>query len=94
VVEEYDAVGLIVGLPLSLSGKVGPAATAILAEVEELRSDLGIPCETHDERFTTVTAAESLAASGRRGAKQRALVDQVAAAIILQSWIDGPGGRR
>lgn len=94
VVEEYNAVGLIVGLPLSLSGQVGPAAAGVLAEVDELRSDLGIPVETHDERFTTVSAAGALAASGRRGPKQRALVDQVAAAIILQSWIDGPGGRR
>jgi len=94
VVEEYDAVGLIVGLPLSLSGQVGPAASGVLAEVDELRNDLGIPVETHDERFTTVSAASALAASGRRGPKQRALVDQVAAAMILQSWIDGPGGRR
>ncbi len=92
LVEEYDAVGLIVGLPLSLSGQVGPAAAGVLSEVAELRQRLGLPVATHDERFSTVTAHGALAASGRRGRKHRATVDQVAAAIILQSWIDGPGG--
>jgi putative Holliday junction resolvase len=94
VVEEYAAVGVIVGLPLSLSGEIGPAAAAVIDEVGELVERLGVPVETHDERFTTVSAAGALAASGRRGRKQRALVDQVAAAMILQSWLDGPGTRR
>ncbi|MGI9596386.1 MAG: Holliday junction resolvase RuvX [Acidimicrobiales bacterium] len=82
-------VGLVVfGLPLSLDGSVGPAAKAVLSEVRALRRSLSMAVETHDERLTTVTAEDYLAERGIRGGKRREVVDQVAAAIILQSWID------
>lgn len=93
VVAEYDAVGVVVGLPLSLSGQIGPSAAAVLDEVNELRERLGVPVTTHDERFSTHSATRALAATGRRGRKQRAVVDQVAAAVILQSWLDSRGPR-
>jgi putative Holliday junction resolvase len=48
----------------------------------------------HDERFTTVTAERSLDAQGRRGRRRREVVDQVAAAVILQDWLDGGGPSR
>ncbi len=88
LIEEYSAVGLVVGVPYSLSGGTGPAATAALQEIEELRGSLGIDVETVDERFTTVSAAGALRASGRRAKGARAVIDQTAAAILLQSWID------
>jgi len=79
---------VVVGFPLSLSGGRGPAATAVLAEVEELRLALDVPVELCDERFTTVVARQALAAGGRRPAARRAVLDKTAAAAILQTWLD------
>ncbi len=89
VVAEYEAVGVVVGLPRSLSGRLGPAALRTVDEVAALRSRLEVPVETVDERFTTVTAAAGLRAGGQPGRRQRALIDQTAAAVLLQAWIDG-----
>lgn len=80
---------MVVGLPLSLDGSIGPAAENILGEVNRLRATLGVPVETYDERLTTVTAERMLGESDIRGARRRAIIDKVAAAVILQSWLDG-----
>lgn len=89
VVAEYEADLLVVGLPRSMDGGLGPAARAALAEVDELAEALAVPVETVDERLTTVTAERSLREmSVHRGAR-RAVVDKVAAAILLQAWLDG-----
>jgi putative Holliday junction resolvase len=61
----------------------------VLDEVSKLRERVGVPVETYDERFTTVTATRSLQATGRRGRKGRQVVDQTAAAVMLQAWLDG-----
>lgn len=79
---------IVVGLPLSLGGGEGPAARAVRAEMEAIGA-LGLPVEAHDERLTTVTAERVLAAGGVRGPARRRRVDKVAAAVILQSWLDG-----
>jgi len=88
VVAEADATIVVVGLPLSLDGSVGPAAEAILAEVDELRAALEVPVVTWDERLSTVEAERSLRAMGVRKGQRRQVVDQVAATVILQSWLD------
>ena len=88
LVEEYGAVGVVVGLPRSLSGALGPAAQRALAEVELLRGALGIAVDTVDERLSTVTASSGLRAGGRSTRQQRTLIDQTAAAVLLQSWLD------
>lgn len=88
VVRELEAEAVVVGLPLSLDGSTGPAASAALAEAEALRQALDVPVECHDERLSTVSAHRSLAASGVKGAARRRVVDQVAAAVLLQSWLD------
>jgi putative Holliday junction resolvase len=89
IVAETGANVVVVGLPLSLNGREGPAATAVKAEVEELRMVLDVPVECSDERFTTVVAHQALAAGGgRRPAARRSVVDKVAAAAILQTWLD------
>jgi putative Holliday junction resolvase len=90
-VREMEASTLVVGLPLSLSGEVGPAATAALEEVSELRAllePLGISVETVDERFTTVEAQRSLRAAGRTGKAARKVIDSAAAMVLLQAWLD------
>lgn len=91
IVDRTEATVVVVGLPLSLDGSVGPAARKVLSEVKALRRRLalgGVEVVTHDERNTTRTAAHSLADAGVGSRKGRGVVDQVAAAVILQSWID------
>lgn len=88
LVREEEAECVVVGMPHSLSGGDGPAAKAARAEATALASVVGVPVETYDERFTTVTANRALAESGVRGQARRQVVDKVAAAVILQSWLD------
>jgi putative Holliday junction resolvase len=100
IVAEIEAGLVVVGLPLSLDGSEGPAARAALEEVEALRAVLDVPVECHDERFTSVTANRSLTEAGvtgrrRQKARKAGAVDQAAAAVLLQSWLDGhKGGSR
>lgn len=89
LVAEVGAGRVVVGLPLSLNGRVGPAARQVLDEVEQLRTTLPVPVECHDERLSTVTAERSLREAGTRASARKAVVDKVAAAVLLQSWLDG-----
>jgi len=91
IVEEVGAEVAVVGLPLSLDGRKGKAAQLVEAEVAVLRESLGVPVELYDERFTTVTAHQSLAAAGKRAKARRQIVDQAAAAVLLQAWLDARG---
>ncbi|MEW6473266.1 MAG: Holliday junction resolvase RuvX [Actinomycetota bacterium] len=92
---ENEARVIVVGVPLSLStGRPGPAAQATLDEVAELAdraaaADPPMAVETYDERLTTVTAQRSLATGGVRARDRRAKIDKVAAAVMLQAWLDG-----
>lgn len=88
LVGELGAERVVVGLPLSLDGTVGPAARQAEAEAEALRQVLPVPVEVFDERLSTVTASRSLATAGVRGRARRSVVDQVAATVFLQAWID------
>jgi putative Holliday junction resolvase len=92
---ELGADVIVIGLPRSLSGAIGPAARAVLAEVDAIRAlaaTHGITVETSDERFSTVVAHQGVrAAQPRRGARRAARTQQVdaaAAAVILQSWLE------
>jgi putative Holliday junction resolvase len=88
LVEEVEAERVVVGLPLSLDGNMGPAATAAAEEAEALGDVLAVPVETYDERLTTVTADRSLSSLGLSGQARRRVVDKVAAAVMLQAWLD------
>lgn len=92
LVSEREAGRVVVGLPLSLDGSAGPAARAALDEIDALRRVLAVPVEALDERFTTVTAHERLRRSGRDGRARAAVIDQSAAAVLLQAWLDGRRG--
>jgi putative Holliday junction resolvase len=91
--EETGAEVVVVGLPLSLDGTRGPSAIRVEAEVEELRRRLDAPVETWDERLSTVEAERRLRSAGVRGRRRRHVVDQVAATVILQSWLDATRSR-
>jgi putative Holliday junction resolvase len=90
LVAEHDVVGVVVGLPRTLAGREGPAAEAAreFAAALTARLDAGVPVVFSDERLTTVVASRQMRESGRRGRRQRAVVDQVAAVAILQGWLD------
>jgi putative Holliday junction resolvase len=81
---------IVVGLPRTLAGGVGPAARAVLDEVDELRAaaGAGIEVEVYDERLTTVVADRALREGGVGGRERRARVDKVAAAVLLQGWLE------
>jgi putative Holliday junction resolvase len=94
---EAGAQTIVVGLPLSLSGAEGPAAKAARAEVDELSAGAvlaGIDVLLHDERLTTVTAERALKEARMRREARRRVVDKVAAAVMLQSWLDRQGMQR
>lgn len=79
LVAEHDAELVVVGLPLTLKGERGEQARATEAFVEILRERLAVPVETEDERFTTDLAQQSGGIAPE---------DSVAAAYLLQGWLD------
>lgn len=90
LVVEHDVVGVVVGLPRTLAGREGPAAEAARGFATALAARLptDVPVLFSDERLTTVVATRQMRESGRKGRRQRAVVDQVAAVAILQGWLD------
>jgi putative holliday junction resolvase len=90
VVVEEEVALVVVGMPTSLSGKIGPAARAAEVEMVELRQALGGVAIVvgHDERLTTVSAHRALGDAGVKGRDRRDKVDKVAAAVMLQHFLD------
>lgn len=88
LVRDVEAELVVVGLPLSLDGTMGPAARAAAEEAAALADVLAVPVETYDERLTTVTADRSLMQLRMKAGARRRVVDKVAAAVMLQSWLD------
>jgi putative Holliday junction resolvase len=89
LVGELDAVGVVVGLPKTLANREGPSAVMAREYAAALESRVGpVPVTMCDERLTTTTAQRNLNARGLRGKAMRAVVDQAAAVVILQQWLD------
>ena len=90
LIAERGASRVVVGLPTGLSGREGPQAAAVRVFVEQLRAalDRTVLIEFWDERLTTVVAERALREHGSRRHKRRAEVDAVAAAVILQGYLD------
>ena len=89
IVEEVEAEIVVVGLPLSLDGTEGKAAQGARQEAEAIGQTISVPIELHDERLTTVEAERILKEQGLDAAERRNVVDKVAAAILLQAWMEG-----
>jgi putative Holliday junction resolvase len=87
-VEETEAAVVVVGLPKNMRGQETAAARLVRDEAEELRAVLAVPVVFWDERLSTVTAQRSLIEGGMRRKQRKGNVDKVAAAVILQSWLD------
>jgi putative Holliday junction resolvase len=92
LVREHDVVELVVGLPLELSGRRGPAATQAEAFAEALRQAFGLPVTMQDERLSTVEAERGLKAAGTTGRERRRVIDRSAATVILQAYLDRTRG--
>jgi putative Holliday junction resolvase len=85
---EFGAVELVVGLPLSLSGVETPSTQDARDFANELLVNGSVPVRLVDERLSTVSAQGVLSSQGHSAKKQRAIVDQAAAVIILQHLLD------
>jgi putative Holliday junction resolvase len=86
--EEWEAVGLVVGLPIGLDGTEGAAAEAARLEAGALGDSTGLPVAFYDERFTSVTAERALDEARVSQRARRGRVDMLAAAVLLQGWLD------
>lgn len=85
---DRDARLIVVGLPRQLDGAEGPAAVDARALAAEAERETGLPVELFDERFTSAQAERQLVAGGMRRERRRRTVDGVAAALMLQGWLD------
>jgi putative holliday junction resolvase len=85
---DLNVSAIVVGMPRNMDGSHGPASEKARAFIDLLRA--ACPCEVipWDERLTTVSASRSLHEAGRNTRQQKQLIDQVAAQIILQGWLD------
>lgn len=92
IVEERDVQIIVVGLPLRLDGSSGPEAEAARAIAGRLEEDLGLSVVLEDERLTSVEAERLLIEAGVRRQGRKGTTDRVAAALILQSYLDRAGG--
>jgi len=86
--KEQEVGRIIVGLPIQMDGKRGPAAAAATELSRGLRHASGLPVDLVDERLTTVAAERSLIAAGVRREKRKQSVDRVAATLLLQAHLD------
>ena len=87
IVAAQEPLEVVVGLPRSLSGADGPAATKVRARAEALATRLTVPVRLVDERLTTVTASRRLREGGKKARQQRSVIDAAAAAAILEQAI-------
>lgn len=97
LVAECGAGVVVLGLPLDPEGGEGRAARGARAFAERLRAALGLPVDLVDESFSTAEAEEVLLEADLSRRKRRRVVDRMAAAVILQRWLDAhrlPGGRK
>jgi putative holliday junction resolvase len=89
LVAEYEAVGVVIGLPRTLAGAEGTAAHIAREYGARVATRIApVPVEYLDERLTTVSAQRKLTAGGVRGRAGRAVIDQAAAVELLQHWLD------
>lgn len=92
LIASHNVESVVIGLPLTLKGERGPQAQRAMAFGDALKQRISIPVEWVDERFTTAQASRALRQAGQDGRKQKASVDQAAAQLILQAYLDAKSG--
>jgi putative Holliday junction resolvase len=93
IAREEEAEVIVMGLPLNMDGSESKSSKAAVHEARKLATLVDVPVELHDERLTTVTAERSMMDAGLNAIERRQRVDKVAAAIMLQSWLDSRAAR-
>jgi putative holliday junction resolvase len=88
IVEEREVKVLVIGLPYSLNGNLGSQAKEVQKFTQKIARALNLPVEYVDERLTSVEAEMQLKAQKRFSTRNKGLIDQQAATIILQQWLD------
>ena len=88
LVAEWEAEIVVVGLPYNMDGSVGPMAKKYQSEAKALGDTLDVPVVLYDERLTTVSAERSLMEQNMNAEARRKVVDQLAAAVMLQAWLE------
>ena len=88
LVRENGAEAIVVGLPRNMDGSEGPRAAACRAFARDVERRTGLPVEMYDERLSTVEAEESLIKGGVKRENRKAVIDQLAASVILQDYLD------
>ena len=86
--KSVDAEVILVGMPVSLNGSLGPQAKKVFRFVEELSAGTGLPVETQDERFSTAEAERLMVQAGRSPSRSKGDLDAASAAVILQEYLD------
>lgn len=88
LVRKHEVGEVVVGLPRTLAGDVGPQAQKVLAFVEQLKPVIRVPIVPWDERFTSVIANQALSEAEASRRERKANVDKVSAILILQNYLD------
>ena len=94
IIRQKKVEQVVVGIPRQMNGRIGVAATEALRFAENLRAILPCPVVTWDERLTTVAAHRALRDAGKKTRDTRAYVDQVAAQMVLQGYLDRSAGAK
>jgi len=94
LVDRYGITRLVAGLPANMSGREGPQAADVREYAHRLATDLGLPLAFWDERLTSAIAERALIDRGVTRAKRRDQIDAVAAAVMLQNYLDAQANRR
>jgi len=88
LMDDYEIERIVIGYPRTLSGKVGPQAAVVEDFIKTLKRVFPVPVDRYDERLSSKEAKTWLAQMGVRGQKAKGAIDKVAAALILQSYLD------
>ncbi len=94
IITRYGITHVVAGLPQGMSGREGPQAVDVRAYAEALSADLDLPLTYWDERFTSAMAERVLIDRGTRREKRKEQIDAIAAAIMLQHYLDAQANRR
>jgi putative Holliday junction resolvase len=92
LITEKEVEQIIVGMPRNMDGSYGPAAEKVRAFITTLQESVTLPIRTWDERLTSTQANRLLVQGGVRRDQRKEKVDKMAAAILLQSYLDATGG--
>lgn len=88
IISEKNVEEIVVGMPFNMDGSTGASAQRVEAFIAELRSRVSLPVHTCDERLTTCEAEHLLISAGTRRKQRKQVIDKMAAAVLLQSYLD------